>query len=96
MASLRVVRQHEHQPYVPAYCPHSKTPHHIFHKLDGGQEYLVAKLSLNSTQLNSTSTQSKAEVSFILRQIQPPIQNSSERTPKSKFQFQLEQWLMLG
>ena len=25
-----------------------------------------------STQLNSTSTQSKAEVSFILRQIQPP------------------------
>ena len=35
---------------------------------------LIAKLSLNSTQLNSTSTQ--AEFSFILRQIQPPTHPS--------------------
>ena len=44
MASLGVVRQHEHQPYVPANCPHSKSPHHIFHKLDGGQDHLVFPL----------------------------------------------------
>ena len=35
---------------------------------------VFAKLSLNSTQLNSTSTQ--AEFSFILRQIQPPTHPS--------------------
>ena len=47
-------------------------------------------------QLNSTSTQTKAEVSFILKQIQPPDQTSKERRLICQFQFQLKQRLMLG
>ena len=53
-----------------------------------------------STQFNSTSTQTKAEVSFILKQIQlathPTDQTSRERRLKCQFQFQLKQRLMLG
>ena len=52
-----------------------------------------------STQPNSTSTQTKAEVSFILEQIQPPShppdQTSRERRLKCQFQFQLKQRLRL-
>ena len=46
------------------------------------------------TQLNSTLTQTKAEVSFILRQIQPPsrqsLQNSSEQAGTELGQAQLK------
>ena len=50
---------------------------------------ILAKLSLNSSltpaqpQLNSISTQIKAEVSLILRQIQPPTQPASQPPTQS-------------
>ena len=56
-----------------------------------------ASTQLNSTQLNFNS---KAEVSFILKQIQPathpPDRTSRERRLKCQFQFQLKQRLRLS
>ena len=50
---------------------------------------VIAKFSLNST-----STQFKAEVSLILRQIRPPVQNSSEKDLNTSSRLH-QDWLSL-